>query len=381
MLQIKSYKKKDGKTYYKFQTYLGTDEYGKVVRASRSGFTTKTDARKKAMELKAQFQSEGYQKPTYETFEEVAKLWFEAVYMHEVRESTAVKTRELFNNHVLKDLGGVRIDKISPQQCQRAVIKWSGKTSKAKVMKNYCSRIFNYANVTLGIINKNPMENVEVPKKTRQNNNQIDFYDKEELKLFLDCAKQEQDPKWFVLFRLLAFSGMRKGEALGLQWNKINFEEKTVTIDTTLARGRGGKLILQDTKTTAGERTISLDDVTLNILKQWRTKQRLDYLKLGMNTNQPTQNVFTNQTNGYIQHAHVTTVMQRIIDKHDLKKITTHQLRHTHCSLLFEANATIKEVQERLGHSSYDVTLNIYTHVTEEKKEETANKFADYVGF
>lgn len=381
MLKIKSYTKKDGKTYYKFQTYLGTDETGKIVRAARQGFTSKAAARKKAMELKAEYQESGYQKPTYETFEEIYKLWYEAVYVNEVRESTAVKTKELFNNHILKDLGPMRIAAITPQHCQSAVIKWSGKTSKTKVMKNYCQRIFNYANVTLGIIKNNPMRNVEVPKTKNSNKREFDFYNKEELKQFLEAAKQEQNPKWFVLFRLLSFSGMRKGEALGLQWNKINFEDKTVSIDQTLARGEEGELIIQDTKTSSGERVISLDDTTLKILKEWRTTQRLDYLKLGMNTNKPDQPVFTNQENNFIQHAHVTTVMNRIIKKHDLKKITTHQLRHSHCSLLFEAGATIKEVQERLGHSSYEVTLNIYTHVTPEKKEETADKFAQYVGF
>lgn len=381
MLKIKNYTKKDGKTYYKFQTYLGTDETGKIVRAARQGFTSKAAARKKAMELKAEFQESGYQKPTYVTFEEIYILWFEAVYMNEVRESTAVKTKELFNNHVLKDLGSMRIAAITPQQCQNAVLKWSKKTTKTKVMKNYCKRIFNYANVTLGIIKNNPMKNVEVPKNKNSNKREIDFYSKGELQQFLNGAMKEQNPKWFVLFRLLSFSGMRKGEALGLQWNKIDFEHKTIKIDQTLARGEDGELIIQDTKTSSGERTISLDDKTLNILKEWRTAQRLDYLKLGMNTNKPDQFVFTNQENEFIQHAHVTTVMNRILKKNDLKKITTHQLRHSHCSLLFESGATIKEVQERLGHSSYEVTLNIYTHVTEEKKEETASKFAQYVGF
>ena len=381
MLKIRSYTKKDGKTYYKFQTYLGTDETGKEIRAARQGFTSKDAARRKAMELKVEFQESGYQKPTYDTFEDIYKLWFDAVYVDEVRESTAVKTKELFNNHILKDLGSMKIASITPQQCQSAVIKWSSKTSKTKVMKNYCKRIFNYANVTLGIVKSNPMQNVEVPKVKSSYKRDFDFYNKEELRQFLEAVKSEQNPKWFVLFRLLAFSGMRKGEALGLQWNKINFEDKTVTIDQTLSRGEDGKLIIQDTKTTAGERVISLDDITLKILKEWRTTQRLDYFRLGINTNNPNQNLFTNLENEYIQHAHVTTVMNRVIKKNNLKKITTHQLRHSHCSLLFEAGASIKEVQERLGHSSYEVTLNIYTHVTPERKEETADKFAQYVGF
>ncbi|HJA90822.1 MAG TPA: site-specific integrase, partial [Candidatus Jeotgalibaca merdavium] len=104
-------------------------------------------------------------------------------------------------------------------------------------------------------------------------------------------------------------------------------------------------------------------------------------LKLGINTNKPNQYVFTNWSNEFLQLTKVMAVMDRISKKADLKRITVHQLRHTHCSLLFEAGADIKEVQERLGHSSYEITLNIYTHVTEKAKEETAEKFASYIGF
>ncbi|MGO1356292.1 tyrosine-type recombinase/integrase [Alkalibacterium gilvum] len=381
MLKIKSYQKKDGKTYYKFHTYLGLDESGKVVRAGRQGFTTEKEARQVAMKLKSEFQEYGYQKPTYETFKEVFELWFDTVYKRDVRESTSVKTRELFDNHILKEFGHMRVSKISKIQCRAAINKWSKTLSKTKTMKNYCNRVFDFAIDDLDLIKTNPMERIKVPKFKKEKA-PVNFYDKEELKSFLECAKEESDPKWYVIFRLLAFSGMRKGELLGLQWKKVNFEDNTLTIDQTLTRGEDNTLIIQDTKTNAGNRVISMDAKTMAVLKEWRTQQRLDFLKLGMNTNKPNQYVFTKyKDNGFIQHANITNAINRIIKKHDLKKVTVHQLRHSHCSLLFESGATIKEVQERLGHSSYEVTLNIYTHVTEQKKDETADRFAQHVGF
>ncbi|GAB2318910.1 site-specific integrase [Alkalibacterium sp. s-m-22] len=328
----------------------------------------------------ANHEESGYQKPTYETFEEIYELWFNVIYKEDVRESTAVKTRELFDNHVLKDLGRLRIQAITPAQCQEAVFKWSERISKAKVMKNYCKRIFDYA-ITLEKIRHNPMDRVHVPKMKKENKRDINFYTKDELKRFLECVQLDNNPRWFPMFRLLAFSGMRKGEALALTWQDFNFETNTVTIDKTLARGKDNSLIVQSTKTTAGERTISLDPITIDIIKEWRKTQRLDYLKLGMNTNTPDQVVFTTLDNEYIQHANLTSFMNKIIEKHELKRITPHELRHTHCSILFEAGAGIKDVQERLGHSSYEVTMNIYTHVTEEAKEKTADIFARHVGF
>ena len=379
MLQIKSYKKKDGYTYYRFQTYLGLDETGKVIRAARQGFTSKAEARRVAMQLKADFQEQGYQKPSYETFEDIYELWYETIYVNDVRESTAVKTRELFDCHALKSFGNMRIASITPQQCQIAVNKWSKSLQKTKTLKNYCQKVFDYG-IQMELMKNNPMERVHVPKYTKKKA-AIDFYEKEELKLFLDAAKSEDDIQWYVIFRVLAFTGMRKGECLALQWKNVNFENKTITIDKTLTRGKDNTLIIQDTKTGAGLRTISVDDITLSILKDWRSKQLRDFLKLGINTNKPNQYVFTNWSNEFLQLTKVMAVMDRISKKADLKRITVHQLRHTHCSLLFEAGADIKEVQERLGHSSYEITLNIYTHVTEKAKEETAEKFASYIGF
>ncbi|WP_420901904.1 tyrosine-type recombinase/integrase [Paenibacillus dendritiformis] len=65
--------------------------------------------------------------------------------------------------------------------------------------------------------------------------------------------------------------------------------------------------------------------------------------------------------------------------KHNLHPITVHGLRHTHASLLFEAGASIKEVQERLGHSNSKMTMDIYTHVTKTVKERTATLFGEFM--
>ena len=71
--------------------------------------------------------------------------------------------------------------------------------------------------------------------------------------------------------------------------------------------------------------------------------------------------------------------LDRIIKKNELKRITVHGLRHTHCSLLFEAGLPIQEVKERLGHPDIQTTMNIYTHVTKKAKEKSAEKFAAYI--
>lgn len=95
----------------------------------------------------------------------------------------------------------------------------------------------------------------------------------------------------------------------------------------------------------------------------------------------PNQLVFSNLSNNFMQLVKVGYNLDLIVKKYGLKRITTHGFHHTHCSLLFETGATIKEVQDRLGHSDVQTTMNIYAHVTEKAKEKTAEKFANYVNF
>ncbi|MEG0267701.1 MAG: tyrosine-type recombinase/integrase, partial [Carnobacterium sp.] len=91
--------------------------------------------------------------------------------------------------------------------------------------------------------------------------------------------------------------------------------------------------------------------------------------------------VFSNLCNDLMQPPKVGQILDSLFKKYDLKRITAHGFRHTHCSILFEAGASIKEVQDRLGHSDVQTTMNIYAHVTEKAKEKTAEKFANYVNF
>jgi integrase len=380
---ISKYKKKDGKTYYKIKAYMGMNpETGKEINVTRQGFASKKDAELAISRLKVEVEDRGYKKASYNTFSEVYELWFDMAYKDTVKESTYVKTLELFKNHILPAFGHLRLEKISVTYCQKKINEWCKKLSKYRVLKNYITKVLDYA-ITLDLIRDNPMRKIIMPrrKETVDEEKPENFYNKEELQHFLECVKADGITRWHAIFRLLAFSGFRKGEALALEWKDIDFLNGTISISKTLARGKNNTLIIQSPKTKNSMRTISLDEVTMQTLKEWRKEQAKDFLKLGINTMKPTQPVFTTYENEYMQHATLTNRINRIIKNHDLKVITVHGLRHTHCSLLFEAGVPIQEVKERLGHSDIQTTMNIYTHVTERAKEKSAEKFAAYVGF
>lgn len=372
---------KNGEVRYEFQVYLGTDEAtGKQMRTTRRGFKTKKEAELELARIKLQVASGEYRKERVETFKEVYELWL-LQYENTVEQSTFVKTVSLFNNHILPSIGEYKIEKITVDICQKAVNDWAKKLKNISKVKAYASRVFNFA-VKRDFVQKNPFDLVELPRKrNKQLSDETDeknFYTREQLVEFLSCLEKETNVKAYVLFRLLAFSGMRKGEALALTWRDINFKTNEIRINKALSRGKDNKLYIKSTKTNEA-RTIKMDEKTMNILRMWKKKQKEDYFKLGFNTSKPSQLVFSNEKNEFIQPTKTREWILYVQEKYNLKKVTTHGLRHTHCSLLFESGATLKEVQDRLGHSDIKTTMNIYTHVTKKAQEQAIQKFSNYV--
>jgi len=100
---------------------------------------------------------------------------------------------------------------------------------------------------------------------------------------------------------------------------------------------------------------------------------------LGFNTMQKDQLVFSNTKNSFIQPAKTNDWLKSIINKNGLPAISTHGFRHTHCSLLFEAGASIKSVQDRLGHSDVKTTMDVYALVTASAKEDEIQKFEAFL--
>ncbi|WP_231885762.1 site-specific integrase [Sporosarcina psychrophila] len=249
------------------------------------------------------------------------------------------------------------------------------------MVKAYAAKVLNFA-IKLGYIQSNPFTHVDMPASKKSIEADEDeaenFYTREQFIKFLSCLEQESNYKAYALFRLLAFSGMRKGEALALTWKDLNFTTNELRINKALSRGKDNKLYVKSTKTGAA-RTIKMDDKTMAILKVWKKKQKQDYLVLGFNMLQPKQLIFSNERNEYMQHTKTRKWIVHVQDKYKLGTITTHGLRHTNCSLLFEAGASLKEVQDRLGHTDIQTTMNIYTHVTQKAKEEAILKFANYI--
>ena len=382
MSNIKEYKK-DGKTRYHVKGYLGVDPLtGKQKNFDRRNFKTKKVAESAYNRAKIAFEDGEYrQKTNRYTFAEVYNQWFK-VYKNTVKESTYVKTEELFNNHILPAIGEYVLAQIKPYHLQDAVDDWHQRLSKYKVIYNYMKRVFKYA-LLQEYIKANPTDKVIVPTKKIDYENhkrEKDFYSKPELEHLMTVLKEQETLKWYAVFRLLAYSGIRRGEALALTWDDIDFKTSNLNIDKTVTQGENNTLILQPPKTDAGIRKIGLDRGTLKILRRWKIEQAELLLGLGFNALQSKQLVFSNEkNNSFLALSAFRNAFERICERHDIEMIHIHGFRHTHASLLFEAGLKMDEVKERLGHEKITTTMDIYTHVTPDRKDKAGEKFAKYM--
>lgn len=379
---IEKYELKNGDKRYRFQIYVGIDPLtGKEKRTRRSNFKTQKEAKLELARIKLQIEKGTFFKQVAENYLDVYNLWVKQ-YEKTVEQSTFVKTTGIFKNHILPAMSDYKIEKITIDVCQKHVDEWADKLKKFQTVKSYAAKVLSFA-IKRGYIQTNPFDYVDMPvalkkKQASMEETEENFYTREELIEFLSCFEKEKNVKAYTLFRLLAFSGMRKGEALALTWNDISFTDNKIHINKAISRGKDNQLYLKSTKTGIA-RTIAMDYRTMDIMKDWKKKQKEDYFKLGFNTKLPNQLVFSNEFNEFLQPTKTRKWIIQVQKKYNLKMITTHGLRHTHCSLLFEAGAKIKEVQVRLGHTDIQTTMNIYAHVTAKAKESAIQKFEEYL--
>lgn len=379
MIKIsKDLTKKNQNAPYFFKYNFGKNPItGEPIASTSRGHKTIAEAEEAYIEIKKSVRNGTYHRKPSETFEDVYNLWL-PIYKTTVEESTFVKTKGIFKKHILPALGKYMIEKISVDVCQQHFIEWAKKIKGYNKIKNYASMVVNFA-IARDLIAKNPFDYVIIPKNINNStkNTSINFYEKDQLLNFLNCAEREENTCAYVLFRLLSFSGMRKSEALSLSWTEINFENNTIDIHKALSKGEKS-LYIKSTKT-GNRRILAMDSETMNILKNWKKLQQIQYLKLGFNTNTPNQLVFSNTCNSYLQPSITTKWLNHILKKYNLPKITTHNFRHTNCSLYFESGAKDIDIQYRLGHSDIRTTKNIYTFLSDNSKKGAVSKFESFM--
>lgn len=363
---------------------------GNPVKTTRRGFKTKKEAQLELNRLLVDFEKEDFKRKNekqIKTFKDLYQLWFEQ-HSRDVKQTTIQRIQSHFDNHILPKLGNKNITSITPLYCQKCLNEWSETLISYKQLRVYSSKVFKYG-ILIGLIDVNPMDRTITPKQKKNSTKQESdsFYTREELKQFFECLEQLEDKRAYAFFRVLAFLGLRKGEAMALTWKDIDFKNNKVTINKTLVELHSGKMIVQSTKTESSSRTITMDQQTANILREWKNHVIQEKFALGIRDENTLDNVvfcsnWYSHDNQYLYKAYANNVMKKVQRNFpDMKIIRVHDFRKTNASLLFEAGASIKDVAQRLGHKSTKTTTDIYVKVTPAKQNETAEMFAKYMAF
>lgn len=382
MASYKQYSTSKG-IFWHVRGYLGVDSLtGKQIYANKRGFKTKKEAQRYYNNAKVQFQNEGIKKePQRMTFEALYQEWL-LIYEKDVEQSTLVKTKQVFRTHILPRFANYYIDKIQVSQVQAAVHEWREILQEYRKVFNKFNRVLKYA-YKLKYIKENPCDFVILPSKplVKQEKETLDFYTKEQLETFMTCLSNMNTRKWEAFFRILAFTGLRRGEALAITWDDIDTNQGLLTVNKAVKRGENGQYV-GSTKNESSVRTITIDGNTIKILKAWKAEQAKTLIGFGFNAIQPNQYIFSKwKDNTPLNTMAPRNALVKICKRFDLPMMNIHGFRHTHCSLLFEAGVPMKDVMERLGHSDIQTTMNIYTHVTQASKDNSAQLFSKYVNF
>lgn len=225
-------------------------------------------------------------------------------------------------------------------------------------------------------IDANPFDRVGRPKKNKFHG---ENYTQEELLTLLHLARGDVI---YPAILLAGAMGLRRSEALGVRWSRIDWEKRTVLLDTKIVeyRENGKKKVepVEEMKNKSSRRTLPLPDPVVEML-QVQKEHREVYRKMfqGSYNAQYLDYVCVNQLGDLLRPSYVTDHFRELLEKYGLRHIRFHDLRHTFASLLINQDVPLINVSNFLGHSDLSTTANIYAHLDKASKQASADVISD----
>lgn len=378
-------KRTDGRWEARFTT--GFDPAtGKQIQKSIYGKSQK-EVREKLTELTSEVDAGTYIEPNKMTLEQWMEIWL-SEYMFDKKWSTVKHYKAQARTSIIPALGRYPLYQLDPHLIQtfyNSLLRGKGRAKplSPKSIRNIhgiLSKCLSTA-IKLEYMRRNPAESVTLPRVV-----------KKEIKPLTDeqvrqMVAQAGNDGFGTLFKVVVFTGLRLGEALGLTWDCIDFQKKRLIINKQLQKRplADGGFVFAPLKNDKA-RVIAPAPFVLALLKQWQQRQIKDRLKVGSlwegwttEKERQTSIVFTNDLGGHLHPQTVYNHFKKLAAAVGAPQARVHDLRHTFAVLSLQNGDDVKTVQENLDHATAAFTLDVYGHVSEGMKEASAQRMQQYI--
>lgn len=368
-------KRKDGRWEGRY-SIPSKDGGGSYIRKSVYA-DTQEELRKKITQITGEIDDGIYQEPSQYRLSEWIETWLEVYVKPTVKDFTYDSYSGVCRNHIIPDLGGVKLKELSTTMIQKFYNSLLKKGLSAKTLKNIhgiLHRTLQQAYV-VGEIRQNPTDRCILPKVPKP---KIDPLENEEISRFLEAIRGH---RYENVYFLTLFTGMRQGEVLGLSWDCVDVQNSTILINKQLRRTShhaGAEYILDSTKN-GKEREIVVAPSVMMVLARQRAWQKECAEKAGSAWNNEWNLVFTDELGQHLNHPTVYNNYKRVMKKMGLENKRFHDLRHTYAVASLESGDDIKTLQDNLGHATASFTLDKYGHVNKTMKQKSAMNMQRFI--
>ncbi len=367
---------------------------GKMKDQWKGGFATKTEAKTARNDARSASDKGTSVAATRISVAEYLEQWLEASETR-VRPTTLVSYRLHVEEYIVPRIGAERLQQLTPSMIDRlySELLKTGRRPKRKPKKGekpleatgLSTTTVRRAASTLHkaladatkkkLIPFNPADAAELPKIERDADGAGDVrtWTREELDTFLaDLAGDRLFPMW----RLAAWTGMRRGEVCGLTWRDVDLEAGTITVQRARVTVKSADVRESKPKTAKGRRQVELDEETRAALHAWQDRQKAE--REEWPGEWPAHHlVFTLQDGSALHPDFLSRAFRAHVKRAELPTVRLHDLRHTHATLMLAAGVPVKVVSERLGHSTVAFTMEVYQHVLPGMQRAAVQNLAD----
>lgn len=362
--------------FWRYRIYF-RDKDGIEKSISKSGFRTKAEAKKAALEIEVNLKN-GFNEHDSYTLENWLDYYLETWRKDKISHSTFEIEQYAKRRLLIYYDPNIKIKDITPSMHQKFIntlIEHGYSKSTLSKTHHLLKRAMERAKYDRHIY-FNPCDGITLQHKNLKEREKAKYLPKDKIKPFLDMVKKRDIYQYF-LFRTLIETGMRIGEASALCWNDYDRKAKTISITKSYDQKRNQFGATKNKE----NRIIFISDTLSKELFKLKSLQNANKLANSELYNMSYDFMFCNEFGDPFPRSTTHNTMKYVTGKilGAGNELSIHKLRHTHATLLLESNVPMKVIQERLGHKSEFITSNVYSHVTEQMNNNTKVNFEKFI--